>query len=971
MIDVHALLPEADECLKNGRYQVAADLYRRILAEEPTRIAAWVGLSMAQYRLKQFGDAAQTAARALTLDAGQIRACLVAAAALIELGHLTEAVRVANMALEIEPDNHFAWSSKTRALLNLERYAEALTAAESLLRLDPASPVAHLYHGNALHGLGEPLEALQAFDRALAINARFESAWANRSSVLLQLNRPFDALQAADTALEIQPDSPIALLNRAAALLSLRRYREALATTDQLLRIKPRHIKGLINKTVALLALRDYEAAWATLRTALTFDTFNPDALELKLQVLSGLKDYAEVVAEGQRLLAKHPDHPGMKLAVARALVTLGRRAEAEPLVDAVLVAAARQFPEAVVLKADILLSRHEGEAGRLLLEQALAEYPEHAPLWSAKSALLLASGDYAAALAAAERALALDADHLQAAVHRSAALNGLCRFSEALAVAGECLERGASDWQLYANQGGALAGLERFEEARQAFARARELDGPAFHAFRWRHESYGTPADALLPELDPRAESLALRVGRLERADWDDYDATIERAKTLTAQALAEGQLTPIPPFKSLLLPFSSELMAAIARSRGEFLAAGMAPVRQQRSFVESASAPERLRIGYVSADFRDHPTAHLMRGLFRVHDRTRFEIHVYALCPDDRSDYYQRIRADADRFVDLTGTSNAEAATRIHADGVHLLIDLMGYTASARSEIFALRPAPVQVSYLGYPGTLGADFIPYIIADPVVLPEELLEYFSECPVYLPDCYQVNDRWQDIAATGIRREDQNLPESGFVFCCFNQIQKLEPVMFAAWMRILRRVPDSVLWLYSDSEEAQANLRSTAAAWGIDGERLVFAKRLPKDRHLERHRLADLFLDTRLYNAHTTASDALWAGVPVLTCMGEMFPARVAASLLQAVGLPELITHSLEAYEERAVRLATRPAELAELRAKLAENRLRTPLFDTERFARHLERAYELMWERHVRGLPPAPLWVPSLPDGV
>ena len=254
------------------------------------------------------------------------------------------------------------------------------------------------------------------------------------------------------------------------------------------------------------------------------------------------------------------------------------------------------------------------------------------------------------------------------------------------------------------------------------------------------------------------------------------------------------------------------------------------------------------------------------------------------------------------------------------------------------------------------------------YVLVDPVVLPPEQAVFCTEQPVYLPECYQVNDRWQEIAETDIQRADQSLPEQGFVFCCFNQIQKLEPVMFAVWMRILRRVPDSILWLYSESEEAQDNLRRSASACGVAGERLVFAKRLSKDRHLERHRLADLFLDTRIYGAHTTASDALWSGLPVLTCLGEAFPARVAASLLQSVGMPELITHSLEEYEEQAVRLATRPADLALLREKLAYNRLRRPLFDTERFTRHLECAYELMWERHARGLSPAPLHVSALP---
>jgi predicted O-linked N-acetylglucosamine transferase (SPINDLY family) len=421
------------------------------------------------------------------------------------------------------------------------------------------------------------------------------------------------------------------------------------------------------------------------------------------------------------------------------------------------------------------------------------------------------------------------------------------------------------------------------------------------------------------------------------------------------------------------LFLPLPNELRLAIARREAERLVEAVAGLNVAIAPVSSPRSKEkaRLKIGYVSADFREHPTAHLMRGLFRYHDRDRFEIHGYALRGDDGSAYYQQIRDDCDRFVDLSEVDNAAAARQIQADGVDILVDLMTYTNFARPEIFALRPAPMQVSWLGFPGSSGSDYLDYLLVDPVVLPPEQAAFCVEQPAFLPECYQVNDRWQEIAETGVRRADQGLPETGFVFCCFNQIQKLEPVMFEVWMRILRRVAGSVLWLYSESEEARGRLRATANARGIAGERLIFADRLPKTRHLERHRLADLFLDTRLYNAHTTASDALWAGVPVLTCPGETFPARVAASLLQAVGLPELITDTLEEYEERAVRLAMQPGELAELYAKLADNRLRTPLFDTERFARHLERAYEMMWERHARGLPPAPLRVPSLSDGV
>jgi len=968
-IELQSLLERAGGLTEAGHHGEAAELYSDLCRNHPENIDAWIGLAVALLRQQRFLECVEAAASALALDSSQPRPYLIAAAALTHMGRHDNALRAVDAALALTPDDPKALNSKASVLLNLGRFAEALPLLERALRIEPTNSLASLNRGIVLYRLDQPRAALDVFDQLLAIEPRHSDALINRSSVLVALKRPEEALQAADAALGVRPDSVMALLNRTAALLRLRRPREALATADRLLQLDSGHLKGLINRALALLTLGDFPEALATTRNALARDAANPDALELKMQALLGLRRYADVVAEGQAALLQYPGRPALQLGLARALIGLKRLAEAETCVDAVLASSAN-LPEAVVLKAEILLGRHPWEAAWAWIERALAAGPDQAPLWTAQAALLLTKERYAEAWAAVERALALEPEHVQATINGIAALNGLHRFAEALAIADSLLDRGVRDWQVEANRGGALAGLERFEEARQAFATARALDEEAFLAFRQRHQVDGAPPDTLTPELDPRAEYLAFTLGRLmEHCGWEQYDAVVERAIALIQQCLVEGKPAPLPPFKAIFLPFAPELTAAIARSHGQFLASGMAAARQKLEWVDPKPAVERLRIGYVSADFRNHPTAHLIGGLFQLHNRQRFEICIYALGKDDGSAYYQRIRANADRFTDLAGMSNAEAATRINADGVHVLIDLMGYTACARPEIFALRPAPVQASYLGYPGSLGAPFIPYIIADPVVLPEELWPCFTEQPVYLPECYQVNDRGQEIAETGVRRVDQDLPEQGFVFCGFNQIQKLEPVMFAVWMRILDRTPGSTLWLYANDREARERLRAAAAAHGMSGERLIFAEYLPKPRHLGRHRLADLFLDTRLCNAHTTASDALWAGLPVLTCIGETFPARVAASLLHAVGMPELITHSLEEYEELAVRLATQPDELAALREKLAYNRLRTPLFDTERFARHLERAYEMMWERHVQGLPPAPLRVAPLPS--
>jgi len=966
---LQSLLEQASGLTEAGHHGEAAELYLELCRNHPENVTVWIGLAIVLLRQQRLLECVEAAASALALDSSQPRPYLIGAAALTAMGRYDNALRAVDAALALTPDDSKVLNSKASALLNLGRLAEALPLLERVLRVEPTDLPARLNQGIALYRMGQLGAALEAFDRLLVIEPRHPDALINRCSVLVTLGRFKEALQATDAALDMRPDSVIALLNHTAALLGLRRPREALATVDRLLQLDSGHLKALINRALALLALGDFQEALATTRKALAREASNPDALELKVQALLGLRRCADAVAEGQAALLRYPGRPTLQLGLARALIGLKRLTEAESRVDAVLASSANLL-EAIVLKAEILSSRWQWEAAWAWIEQAIAADPDQALLWTAKTALLLAQERYPEAWVAAERALALEPDHVQATINGIAALNGLHRFAEALVTADNLLERGVRDWQVYANRGGALAGLERFEEARQAFATARALDEEAFLTFRQRHQVDGAPSDALLPELDPRAEYLAFTLSRLvEHCGWDQYDAVIERAITLIQQCLAEGKPAPIPPFKTIFLPFTPELMAAIARSHGQFLAAGMEATRQKLEWVDPKPTSKRLRIGYVSADFRNHPTGHLIGGLFQLHDRQRFEICIYALGKDDGSVYYQRIRDSADRFTDLTGTSNIEAATRINVDGMHILIDLMGYTACARPEILALRPAPVQASYLGYPGSLGAPFISYIIADSVVLPDELRPCFTEQPVYLPECYQVNDQKQEIAETGVRRVDHGLPEQGFVFCGFNQIQKLEPVMFSVWMRILERTPGSVLWLYANDREARERLRATATARGVSGERLIFAEHLPKPQHLERHRLADLFLDTRLCNAHTTASDALWAGLPVLTCIGETFPARVAASLLHAVGMPELITHSLEEYEELAVRLATQPNELAALREKLAYNRLRTPLFDTERFARHLERAYEMMWERHAQGLPPAPLWVPPLPN--
>ncbi len=901
---IAALLKRADRLAADGRPEKARDLYAQICQLAPHQARYWLQLAELQYELEQFGDSLRSLEYALRLEPRNPAALLLASAGLLETGSYAQAAQLAQQVQNLEGGNRLA------ALLN---------------------------QGIALLRLERFAEALAAVDAALAMDENQPVTHSTRGSALFSLGRHQEALAAFDRTLALRPEHATALINRAAVLRAMQRPAEALADIDAVLAKHPESPAALLNRAAALLDLEQPNEALEAL----------------------------------DRLLARQPNHAKALLNRILALLQLGHYPEALAAIHA-LHTSGQSVASILLTAAETLLRQNRAAQALTWIDQGLAWHPDHPELLRGRIAVLLVQERYRSALAAAERLLAMvDPDQVAGRLAIAAAFNANSRFRDALAVLESLPPSAQKDWQFHAKRGEALAVLARSAEARMAFATADRLDMRSFRASYHDGPFQFRPADSLPPPVTPELIQVNFEFRRLEHGDWRDYDNRVAVVQKLIEDSLARGERSPLLPFRALFLPLSSALRLAIARREAEWITGTMAE-RSVTGGMKPATTvvqePAPLKIGYVSADFREHPTAHLMRTLFRCHDRRRFEVYTYALLGDDGSAYYRQIQDDSDRFVDLSSMDNAAAAQRIQADEVQILVDLMAYTHFARPEIFALRPAPIQVNWLGFPGSSGASYMDYLLADPVVLPPDQATLCTEQPAYLPECYQVNDRWQDIAETGVRRVDHGLPDQGFVFCNFNQIQKLEPVMFAVWMRILERAPGSVLWLYTHSEEAPERLRAEAAMRGIAGERLIFAERLPKAQHLERHRLADLFLDTRIYNAHTTASDALWAGLPVLTCIGEGFPARVAASLLQGVGLLELITHSLEEYEALAVRLATQPADLAALRVKLADQRLRMPLFDTERFACHLERAYELMWERHVQGLPPAPLQVPPLP---
>jgi predicted O-linked N-acetylglucosamine transferase (SPINDLY family) len=582
---------------------------------------------------------------------------------------------------------------------------------------------------------------------------------------------------------------------------------------------------------------------------------------------------------------------------------------------------------EAHINRGNTLLDMGRADLALAAYDAAISINPSFALAHYNRARALTELKQFDAGLAACERALALAPDTAEAWIARGNALHNLTRYEDSLGSFDRALAIDSNAADGWLGRAIALRNLKRHEEAADAFVRLLRV-APEHH--------------------DAKGE---LAFEKLTICHWDGL-ADLRRSIDDDVRA---GKLA-VTPFAYQALSHSAGDLQLCARAfvEKEFPAAAV-PLCDGGPYRH-----DRIRIGYMSGDFRQHAVAMLIVECFERHDKREFEIVAFDTGTDDGSGMRRRIEAAVERIVDIRGLSDVRAAEEIKRNEIDILVDLTGYTGAARVGVLAQRPAPVQVNYLGYPGTLGATYVDYILADHVVIPPEDERYFTEKVVRLPDAYQCNDRKRAVADRTPTRADTHLPENGFVFCCFNNNYKITPDVFGIWMRLLKAVDGSVLWLLRDNASAARNLQSEAERQGIAKERLVFAPNAALPDHLARHRLADLFVDTLPYNAHTTASDALWAGLPVLTCSGTAFAGRVATSLLQAAGLPELITSSPEAYEELALELARQPDRLAALKEKLARHRLTCALFDSVRMTRHIEVAYRTMWQRQQNGEAPA-----------
>ena len=779
-----------------------------------------------------------------------------------------------------------------------------------------------------------------------------------------KLQTAFGRFQARDLAgaerlcgdvLGQDPDHPDALHLLGMVRLAAGRAEDAVALLGRALGESPRDAVLLENLGLAHLATREYGQAETVLRRALELGAVR-GSLHMRLgMALSSQGKHDEAVAALGTAAERVPGDPDVHLNLGNAYAEQGRVEEAAACYHKVL---ALQPGHAI---AHFNLGNLHRRAGRL--EEAIAAF---------RAALMLSPNDpdihnnlglvYGQQqrlddeMACYRRALELDPGHVHALNNLGNALSAQGKPAEAIAYLRRALELDTGQAPAHRDLGAAYLQMGNLEAAIACYRKAMEIE-PGVARDCYSLAEACKLAGRLDEAITGYERTLALQPDHLQAlnglvhvrqhmCNWDGMEQQWERLR----RGMNTATDDQVSPFSILSLPTSPAEQLACTTAWTQRQIAPFAAARIGLGFDFSGRVKKgRIRVGYLSWGLHTHATSHLAAELFGLHDRNRFEVLAYAYGPDDKSAIRSRVRNACDSFVDIARESHIGAARRIYADGVDILVDLTGYTLGARPQILALRPAPVQVNWLGYPGTLGTDCVDYIVADPFIIPPGSESHYAEKVVRLPDCYQITDRKREVSNRNLTRGECGLPEKGLVFCCFNQAYKILPETFALWMRVLKAVPGSVLWLAEANPWVAGNLRREAAARGVAGERLVFAPRKPLPDYLVQYNLADLALDTYPYTSHTTASDALWMGCPLVTCTGETFASRVAGSVLVNAGMRELVTGNFDDCERRVVELATSPDKLQDVRRRLREARDTCPLFDTPRFVRNLESAYEAM----------------------
>lgn len=696
-------------------------------------------------------------------------------------------------------------------------------------------------------------------------------------------------------------------------------YVTALDLFKRARKVKPDFAQLYFNTGLTYLKLGNITEATSYLQKALDLDSYyEPARKQLELLNMASYKaDSSDTPVTSTSYQSE--------ITKALELQSQNRKDEAE----AVFIKVLQQDENNVLsLYSMGVIEQQRGEPDRALayFDRGVAAQPEYAPMWFCRAVVLQSLKQHEKAVESFDRALAINPQYVEAYVNRGAVFAEMKRHRDALLNYEELLKIDPKNTRALNNRGILLSDFKMFDLAIQTYE--------------------------ILLQVDPEYEYALglLAFAKLHACRWDNLE---EYFTKVTEGVRAGKRVCKSQGFLAMSNDPNDHLLCAKTFASQYFPA--QPPIWQGEIYNH-----KKIRIAYISPDFREHPVGHLTAGIFEQHDKEKFEIIAISLGIDDGSRLRQRMVDAFDKFIDARQMRSKDIASMMREMEIDIAIDLAGYTADSRTDVFACRPVPIQVNFLGYSSTMGTDYMDYIIADRHIIPEESQKFYSENVIYMPDTYLPTDATVNISEITPTREECGLPAEGFVFCSFNHDYKINPAIFDVWMRLLKQVPGSVLWLMKLNECAEQNLGKEAEARGVNPNRIVFATRVLRiEDHLARYRVADLFLDTTPYNAHTTTSDVLRAGLPVLTCRGKAFAGRVASGLLSVVGLPELITDSLKEYESLALKFAQENDMQQRIRTKLQENLETTPLYDTVRYCRNLEQVYTTMWDRYQQNIPP------------
>ncbi|XWS57791.1 hypothetical protein CRYUN_Cryun09bG0203600 [Craigia yunnanensis] len=908
--DMHLAL--AHQMYKSGNYKQALDHSNAVYDQNPLRTDNLLLLGAIYYQLHDYDICITKNEEALRIEPRFTECYGNMANAWKEKGDIDVAIRYYMIAIELRPNFADAWSNLASAYMRKGRFNEAAQCCRQALQLNPRLVDAHSNLGNLMKAQGLVQEAYSCYLEALRIQPTFAIAWSNLAGLFMDSGDLKRALQYYKEAVKLKPAFPDAYLN-------LGNIYKALGIPQEAIVCYQRAVQTRSNNPIALgnLASTYYERG------------------QLDLAILH----YKQAIACDQRFFEAYNN-------LGNALKDVGRVDEAIQCYNQCLTFQPNH-PQALTNLGNIYMEWNMVAAAASYYKATLAVTTGLSAPFSNLAVIYKQQGNYVEAISCYNEVLRIDPLAADGLVNRGNTYKEIGRVSEALQDYIHAINIRPNMAEAHANLASAYKDSGHVEAAVKSYKQALLL-----------RQDFPEATCNLLHTL----QSLC---------SWEDRDKMFTEVEGIIRRQINMSVLPSVQPFHAIAYPIDPMLALDISRKYAAHCSL-IASRFTLPPFNHPAPIPikrnggnERLKVGYVSSDFSNHPLSHLMGSVFGMHNRENVEVFCYALSQNDGTEWRQRIQSEAEHFIDVSAMPSDVIAKMINEDGIQILINLNGYTKGARNEIFAMQPAPIQVSYMGFPGTTGANYIDYLVTDEFVSPLRYSHIYSEKLVHLPHCYFVNDYKQknrDVLDPTCqhKRSDYGLPEDKFIFACFNQLYKMDPEIFNTWCNILKRVPNSALWLLRFPAAGEMRLRAYAVAQGVQPEQIIFTDVAMKHEHIKRSALADLFLDTPLCNAHTTGTDVLWAGLPMLTLPLEKMATRVAGSLCLATGLgEEMIVKSMKEYEERAVSLALNRSKLLALTNKLKAARLTCPLFDTARWVRNLERSYFKMWNIYCSGKQP------------